>query len=1081
MQQKPTPTTKGASDGKNIANGQGSGGGRGEGEGGGGGLIGGGLIGYFINNSVAANLIMGMLLIGGFIAGLGLTAQVFPTIDPGTVTVTVPYPGATPSEVEESITRRVEEAVFGIDGVEKVTSKASENSGVIIIELKDFVDDAQVRDDVEAAVERLADFPPEEAEEPEIKRADTTSEVITLFIASELGERSLRMGAEELSEELLSLPSVTLVSLVGARDYEISIEVSEEASRQFDISINEIATAIRRSSINLSSGELRTAGGDLLLRTDSKGKSGKDFANIVLRASEDGSILRLKDVAVIKDEFANVDLKQEYNGRTSVFVKVAKSEAEDALEIAAAVKNFISDYQPRAGLDIGIWEDQSEILQQRLNLLVRNGVLGFALVFLFLVVMLDLRLALWVAMGVPISFLGAFLFFEPFGVNINMISLFGLIIVLGVVVDDAVVVGENIITEQETMGPGTASTLKGVAGVFSPVTIGVLTTMAAFAPLLFVTGTFGQILGAVPIVVIVVLTISLIEVFFILPSHLAHGSPWSRGPLASVQAAVGKRVLSFRDNVMVPAVKVCIRRRYLTLTAGLGFLLLAGSLLSSGAVRFIFFPDLESDSIRATLTFPVGTPFATTETAARRIVNAAYKVNEDLGGNSFKAVSATIGGVDTSGGGPSGSRGMKTASHLASIRIQLADEPARTLSAMELERLWRKEVGEISGVEALSFAASFFSNGPEVEFELAHQNDKSLFAAVALLKAGYANIPSVYDIQDSFSIGKRQYDITLTPAGEAAGLLPTDVARQLRNNFFGQEVQRIQRGRDELKVMVRYPETQRQSIRNLKDVRIRLADGTQVPLFTVASLAESRAFSSIDRVDGLRIVSVTGEVDNAIDTPSAVNAAIMEDILPELTERFPGLQINQAGQGRDESEDMASLGKMMIIAMMTIFVLLASQLRSYTQPFVVLAGVPFGAAGAIIGHYLLGYNISFISIFGVVALSGVVVNDSLVLVDQYNRNRRETNASVTEAIVAASQRRFRAIFLTTATTALGLTPMLFESSTQAQFLVPMAVSLATGIVFASVIILFLIPALVIIREDFNRRLLPARPTNLVSD
>lgn len=1032
-----------------------------------------GLIGYFVNNSVAANLVMGLLLAGGFIAGLGLTAQVFPTIDPGIVTVTVPYPGATPSEVEESITRRVEEAVFGIDGVKKVVSKASENSGTITIELKDFVDDAQVRDDVEAAVEGLADFPPEEAEQPEVKRADTVSEVITLFVASELGEKSLRAGAENLSEELLALPTVTLVSLVGARDYEISIEVSEEASRQYNISINEIAAAIRKSSINLSSGELRTDAGDLLLRTNNKGKSGKDFADIVLRASADGSILRLEDVAVIRDEFANVDLIQEYNGRKSLFVKVEKSEAEDALEISAEVKSFLTDYQPRAGLDIGIWEDQSEILQQRLNLLVRNGVLGFALVFLFLVIMLDLRLALWVAMGVPISFLGAFLFFEPFGVNINMISLFGLIIVLGVVVDDAVVVGENIITEQESMGPGTASTLKGVAGVSSPVTVGVLTTMAAFAPLLFVTGTFGQILGAVPIVVIVVLTISLIEVFFILPSHLAHGKPWSRGLLASIQAAVGTKILHFRDQIMVPAVAACVKRRYLTLLGGIGFLLLAGSLISSGAVRFIFFPDLESDSIRASLKFPVGTPFETTETAARRIVSAAYKVNEELGGNAFDAISATIGGSDTSSGGPGGQRSMRTASHIASVRIQLASEPGRALSAVALERLWRAEVGDISGVEALSFAASFFGSGPDVEFELAHQNDETLFSAVELLKSAYANLPAVYDIQDSFSIGKRQYDITLTATGEAAGLLPTDIARQLRNNFFGQEVQRIQRGRDELKVMVRYPESQRQSMRNLDNVRIHLADGTQVPLFTVASLTESRAFSSIDRVDGLRIVTVTGEVDTAIATPTQVNAQVIESILPQLTQRFPALQVNQAGQGRDEAEDMASLAQMMIIAMMTIFVLLASQLRSYTQPFVVLAGVPFGAAGAIVGHYLLGYNISFISIFGIVALSGVVVNDSLVLVDQYNRNRRETDASISEAIISASQRRFRAIFLTTATTALGLTPMLFESSTQAQFLVPMAVSLATGIVFASVIILFLVPALVVIREDFNKRFLPS--------
>ena len=1036
-----------------------------------------GIVAYFANNSVAANLIMGLLLIGGLISGIGLNAQVFPTLNPGIITVVVPYPGATPSEVEESITRRVEEAVIGIEGVEEVRSSAAENVGTITIELKDYVDDKEVKDDVEAAVERIADFPPENAEQPEVERAETVSDVMTLVVTSQRDEMSLRVAAESLVENLLTLPNVTLVSLMGARDLEISVEVSEQVLRQYDLSIDQVASAIRQSSINLSAGELRTDAGDLLLRTNQKRMFGEEFEDIVLRAEPDGSILRLSDVANIRDGFVDEDVIQAFNGQQSLLVKIQKSETEDALAIAAQLKDFLGSYQAAEGMAVDIWDDQTDILEQRLSLLVRNGLLGFALVFMFLVIMLDLRLATWVAMGVPISFLGALLFFAPFGVNINMISLFGLIIVLGIVVDDAVVVGENIITEQEKHGLNAAATLQGVRGVFSPVTIGVLTTMAAFAPLLFVTGPFGQILGSVPIVVILVLTISLVEVFFILPAHLAHGRAWSVGPLRTFQDAVSRKVMVFRDQVFLPRVGRAVERRYFSFLCGICMLVVAGALVSSGAVRFIFFPDLESNSIRASLTFPVGTPFQTTEIAANRIIAAAYAVNDKNNGTAFKSISATIGGASRSGGGPGKGSGMTTASHLSSIAITLQDEPLRTLSAGELERQWRQVTGDIAGVESLSFRSGFFSQGSAVEFRLAHQDDEVLYAAVDDLKQGYAGITGFYDIQDTFNLGKRQFDVELTPAGEAAGLLPGDIARQLRNNFFGQEVQRIQRGRNELKVMVRYPEYQRQSTQNLERVRIRLQDGTQTPLSTVARLKESRSFSTIERVDGLRIVSVTSEVDKELITPTQANNEVLKNVVPDLLARYPGLQANQAGQGRDESDDMASLGRMMAVAMLTIFVLLASQTRSYIQPLVVLAGVPFGAAGAVIGHFLLGYNISFISIFGMVALSGVVVNDSLVLVDQYNRNRN-AGKSVHDAIVEASQRRFRAIFLTTATTALGLTPMLFETSTQAQFLIPMAVSLASGIVFASVIILFLIPALVVIMEDFKSVVSPAAQPRL---
>jgi multidrug efflux pump subunit AcrB len=1025
-----------------------------------------GLIAYFAKNPVAGNLLMVILLVGGLLSAIGLTAQVFPTIDPGTVSISVAYPGATPSEVEESITRRVEEAVFGIDGVERIISRASENLGSVTLELKDFVDADKVRDDAEAAVQQLVDFPPEDAEQPKIVRAETLSDVLTIVVSSEKGERELRRGAEMLEQELLALPGVSLVSLIGAKDYEIAIEISEDSLRRFDLTMSEVANTIRRSSINLSSGQIRTQSGDLLLRTNTKRTSGEAFEDIILRADPDGSVLRVSDVATIRDGFVDVDLINQFNGRESVLVKIQKSETEDVLAIADEIKTFLQGYSPPSGIDVSVWDDQTKTLEERIGLLLRNGLLGFALVFLFLVIMLDLRLALWVAMGVPISFLGAFLFFDAFAININMISLFALIIVLGIVVDDAVVVGESIISEQENGKTGMKAAMDGVNAVIGPVMVGVLTTMAAFAPLLFVTGSFGQILGVVPVVVILVLAMSLIEAFLILPSHLANGGNWSQWPLDKMQNFVSLKIEQFRTSILAPAVARAVHYRYLTLVGGISLLVLAGSLVSTGAVRFIFFPALEANSIRATVEFPIGAPFESTQAAANRMVEAANTVNARLDGAAFESISVTIGGQTRSGGGPGGGSGMTIASHLASVKITLGPEPPRTQTAKELERLWRTEVGDIPGVERLSYVAEFFGGQPDLEFELAHQDSVVLEQAVTSLRASYETIDGVYEVQDSNSIGKRQLDINLTPTGEAAGLTPTDIARQLRRNFFGEEVQRIQRGREELKVMVRYPETSRSSSADLFDARIRLADGSEAPLSSVAKVTESRSLSAINRINGLRIVSVSAQVDDAVTTPSVANTWVLEQFVPALKQQFPGLQVRQSGAGREQSNDLSALGRLTLIALLIIFALMASQLKSYTQPLIILAGVPFGAAGALVGHYLLGYNLSFISIFGIVALSGVVVNDSLVLLDRYNKLVDE-GWQHAKAIVEAARLRFRAIFLTTATTALGLTPMLFETSTQAQFLIPMAVSLATGIVFASVIILFLIPALVMIREDLR--------------
>lgn len=1024
-----------------------------------------GMVGAFANNPVAANLLMVILLFGGLISALGLNSEVFPVVDPGIVTVSVAYPGATPAEVEESITRRVEEAVFGIDGIDRVRSKASENMGVVTVELKDFVDAAKARNDVETAVDRLADFPPEDAEEPDIVMAELVSDVISLVVSSDQGERVLRQGVEALEEGLLRVPSVSLVSLQGARDYEIAIEISEDSLRRYNLSINDVANAVKRSSINLASGELKTRAGDLLLRTDAKGERGSEFAEIVLRSNPDGSLLRLADVAVIRDGFADVDLISEFNGRPSLFLQVKKSESEDSLEIAGAVKEFLASYEPGPGLDVQVWNDQTEILESRLSLLVRNGVLGFALVFLFLVIMLDLKLALWVAMGVPISFLGAMLFFGQLDVTLNMVSLFALIVVLGIVVDDAVVVGENIVAEQEAGKPGVAGAIAGVRGVQAPVFVGVLTTIAAFAPLLLATGSFGSILKLVPVVVISVLTISLVEVFYILPAHLSHTGTWSRGLLATLQIKVANWVAHFRDRWLLPTIVRAVRLKFVTLA--LATLVLVGSfaLVTTGLVRFIFIPSLSADMVSASLEMPIGTPFEVTNSTAEELVAAANRVNDRLDGAVFESISSTIGGRLASTSGPGGRSGMSVSSHSASIRIQLTPESSRSLDAVALEKLWRDEVGVVSGVESLSYSAQFGSRGFDIEYELTHPDSAVLEQAAELLKTQVAGIPAATEVRDTFALGKRQFDITLTGAGEAAGLLPVDVARQLRQNFFGAEVQRIQRGRNELKVMVRYPRENRRSSQDITDARIRLPDGSQAPLSVVAVLTESRGYSEIDRIDGLRVVSVTGKVDTTIATPDEVNGKISNEFVPALYEQFPGIGVALGGQAREQSEDLGSLAKTMLIAMMVIYTLLAAQLRSYLQPLIVLSGVPFGAGGALLGHFLLGFDLSFVSIFGMIALSGVVVNSSLVLVDRYNYLRRTTDMEPLEAVAAATQRRFRAIFLTTTTTALGLSPMLLETSIQAQFLIPMAVSLATGVVFASVVVLFVVPCLVVLLED----------------
>lgn len=1029
-----------------------------------------GLIAWFVRNPVAANLLMVMFLLGGAVSAFTLQTEVFPTIQPRSVQVAVIYPGATPGDVEESVTRRIEEAVLGLDGVERVRSVASESRGTVTIELQSFADAQVVKDDVETAVSSIADFPPADAEQPQIRVPQPVTTIMTLAVTGELDEAGLREVGRRVERDLLAVNGISTVRLRGVRQLEIAIAVSESALRQYGLTFSEVSNAIRAASVDLSGGELRTDAGEILLRTDARRETGDEFADIILRSSETGARVRLGDVAMITDGFEEDPLISLLNGEPAVFIEVQTQGSEDLLGVRNAAVAFVEEASVPEGARLVLVSDQSQIFRDRISLLARNAILGFTLVFLLLVLVLDLRLAFWVAMGVPISFLGGFALFGAADVTLNFITTFGLIVVLGIVVDDAIVVGENTDRERHKGRSSEEAAIAGVTGVAAPVLVGVLTTMAAFAPLIFSGGTFGEIIRPIPIVVICILAVSLVEAFFILPSHLSHGGSWSKGPLARLQDAIASRLNAFAEGPVNAWARFAARARWLVALAGICVLIMVMSLATTGVVRFIFFPAIEGEEISASIVLPDGAPFEATQAAAEAMIAAAEELNAEFearGEPYIATLEATIGGQTSLFGGPGSSTSTSVASNLAQIMLQLTPASERTTPAAEFEALWRERAGALPGVERLSIVSSAGPQDADIAYELTHPDTELLEGAVRQLAEQVAQIEGVSEINDGLDLGKRQLNFSLTPAGEAAGLTPRDVARQVRQAFFGEEIQRIQRGPDELRVFVRYPENERANLTNVSNLRLRTSDGQTLPLSVAATITESRSYSQIDRIDGRRVVELTADVDETTFTPGQARAQVETEILPAIMADYPDLRWTLAGAGREQAEDFASLGRGLLIAVVVMYALLATQLKSYIQPMIILIAIPFGVGGSILGHFFLGYPLSFPSIFGIVALSGVVVNASIVLIDRYNINTNERGLTPTDAISEAAARRFRPVLITTLTTALGLLPIIAEQSPQAQFLVPMAVSLGAGLVFASICILMLLPALVMIVEDIR--------------
>lgn len=1037
-----------------------------------------GAVRWFARNGVAANLIMVLVLVGGLVTmgaipflGGSMKQEVFPEISLDLVTVRVPYLGAAPEEVEQSVCVRIEEAIQGIDGVKRVTSTAAEGQGVVTAELLLGADVRTVLDDVKARVDAIDTFP-EETEKPVVRELTNRRQVIDVAVWGEADEKTLRTLGESLRDEIAALDGVTLTELVTARPYEISLEVSESALRRYGMTFDEVAGAVRRSSLDLPGGSLKTEGGEILLRAKGQAYRAAEFERLVLRTRDDGTQLRLGDVADVVDGFEDVDRFMLFNGLPAQSVSVFRVGRQDALQIADAVNEYVAeaaDAMPE-GIHLSTWNDQSRVLRDRRDLLVKNGVTGLVLVLVVLALFLRLRLAFWTAVGLFIAFVGTFWVMPLLGVSINLISLFAFILVLGIVVDDAIVVGENIYTEQRRLGDGLEGAVRGAVGVTRPVVFAVATTIAAFAPLLNVAGYMGKIFRVIPLIVIPCLLWSLVESLFVLPNHLSHYV--HRRP--EDRSFVARKLEAFVERVYRPVLHVALEWRYLTIAVALATLLVTVGLVAGGKIRYQFFPDVESDFITVALTMPPGTPVEKTAEGVRLLRESSLRVREAVieqsGEDPFVNVVSSVGSqpfraVQSQNAGARA--GVESSAHLGELTIELIPSEVRTVSSAELLTRWRRQLGGVPDAIEVAFSASLFSPGSDIDVELTGPDIEQLQSAAVALAQKLADYDGVFDVADSFRPGKRQLELDILPRAEVAGLTLEDLSRQVRQAFYGEEVQRIQRGRDDVRVMVRYPENERRSLGNLDDLRIRGPYGLETPFREVARVRQGRGYSTITRVDRRRAVNVTADVDPAITTAGPVVAAIRREVLPELESRFPGIRFGFEGQQKEQRETLSGLLGGFLVAAAAIYALIAIPLRSYLHPVVVMSAIPFGVVGAVWGHWIMRIDLTILSMFGLVALTGVVVNDSLVLVDFIKRHEKDA-VDLVSGVRAAGEARFRAILLTSVTTFVGLVPLLAEKSMQARFLIPMAVTLAFGVIFATFITLFLVPSIYLVAEDLRR-------------
>ncbi len=1030
------------------------------------------MIAWFIRNGVAANLLMLLILAGGILGVVSVNVRMFPKLDLRTVTVNVVYPGAAPEEVERSLVLPIEEAVQGLEGIKELRSEAQESIGTVFIEAERGYSMAKLKENVKTRVDAIITFPAE-AERAIVDELVLAEEIIRVAIVADTDQITLRRIAAQARDDLLRLPGISQVKLDGLPDLEIAIEVDEETLRRYGLTFEEVANAVRRSSNDFPGGSVKTTAAEILLRVKQQAYTGEAFEDLVLRASPDGTRITLGDVATVRDAFVDSKSVSLFDGKPAAFLVVYAVGNETPIDVSAKVNQFVEDAGTRYSdaIQFHAYVDGSFYLRGRLKTMLVNGGMGFLLVMVVLTLFLRPSLAFFVALGIPFSFLGTLFVMPIFGISINIISLFAFILVLGIVVDDAIVVGESVFSEFQRHGHSLESAARGAEYVALPVVFAVLTTMVAFVPLLVVPGFSGDFFAPIAGIVILTLFWSLVQSKMVLPYHLTfcrvgkdekETSAW----LLKIQRAIANGLETFVKRFYEPALHVCLRFRYVTVALFVGLLLITLSLVKGGWVKFIPFPVVPSDYIVIQLQMPVGTSLQGTSVAAQQIRDAYDTLLDDLEkesvGNIGKHISVSLGGNQGFD-----QRQIGSASNRAVFVLELTKSEQRTLSAVDLANRWRECIGVIPGVKSMQIIATAALNDEKpINVQLAGGTFEDLLTAKEEVMQTLRTYKGVFDVTDNYSGGKLEMQMKVKPDGEALGVTAFELGSQVRQAFYGAEAERIIRGRDEIKVMVRYPRSERDSLADLENLRIRLPDGRAVAFDEVAEIQFGESYTTINRMEQERVVNITADADKESVDVQYINATLTSEIIPKVLQGYPGVKSTLKGEAKSNAEMLESLSKNGVLALIVIYGLLAIPFRSYLQPFIVMSVIPFGLIGAIGGHFFTGQSLSTLSLFGIVALTGVVVNDSLVLVDYVNKEAQK-GVVVLDAAWAAGARRFRPIILTSLTTFAGLIPILLEKSLQAQFLIPMATSLGFGVIFATFITLLLVPALYLILSDIK--------------
>ncbi len=1057
---------------------------------------------WSIKNNVSVNLIMIFIMMAGIFTVMKMRREMFPQFSLDMIVVSVAYPGSSPEEVEEGICIKIEEQIQSIEGIKHLRSTAREGSGEVVAELETGADVQKILDEIKAEVDRIDTFP-DEAEEPLVMEIINQDPTISVAIYGEVPEKRMRQITEKIRDDLLDArmvdhqgaggwqdliasvlkrfrfkqpESITQIDLIGVRDYEIAVQVSEENLRRYGISFDQVVSAVRSGSIDLPGGQIKTDQGEILIRAKGQLYTGREFEKIPLISLNDGTTVRLGQVAEVIDGFEDLDIKTRFNGKPAALVQVSRSSEQDIIEIAKIARSYAAKLKQDLpeDLEFAIWGDISTMVESRIDLMLRNGLQGILLVFIALALFLNLRLAFWVALGIPISFMGAFIVLSGFDQTINMISLFAFIMTLGILVDDAIIVGENVYSHYSRGKSPAAAVIDGLKEVGGPVLMAVSTTVVAFCPLLFIAGIMGKFIAVMPMAVIIILVVSLGEALIILPSHLHHAlvqSEKKERKLTSWHERVRQRLENgmhwVLDRLYSPAINYVVKNRYFTFSIGIGVLIISLGIVAGGYVQFVFFPKGESDWIVAELIYPLGTPYQLTEETIEFLEKESFELNTVFSefsknnGGLVKNTFSIVGAIPRRDWKP-----PEYGGHVGQVWLELASSETREdISTHAVLNQWRSLIGEIAGVDRLTFAT--LEGGPAgnpIEIQLSGQDFNQLKQAAAELETELATFPGTFDISNNFKPGKQEKKVRIKEGSRSIGITMRDLARQIRQAFYGEEALRIQRDRDDVKVMIRYADEERHSLSGIEEMRIRTHDGQEIPIEEVAEIRSGRAYSIINRVARKRTITVISDIDATIANASVITGELKANFLPALIERYPGIVYDFEGQAKRTSESLDSIKSGYLLAMMGIFLLLASQFRSYIQPVIIMMAIPFGLIGAILGHLIMGIEFTIVSIFGIVALSGIVVNDSLILIDFINRALRN-GVDVNQAVIESGKARFRPVLLTSVTTIAGLFPLLLERSFQAQFLIPMAVSICFGLLIATVLTLLYVPALYLIVAD----------------